>query len=330
MAAKGMEFPWRWTSGTISPNLDVIWGMSVQMAMLVRFSMSSIVEILVDIFIVIPIALLLVYGIFHPTIYYTKRIFGALTDLLRQKRLRQRAHQDRRPFYLLLHSFTETSLFDSTLATSVVEVEAGEVFYTSMVELIEEALGKAAKPVITVGSYFPKGKHAIRVNVEGNSWQHICRTLLPVCRGIILIPEITPSLMEEIGWLCKMDWWRKTIVVMPCFAEWNQKRWDLIIDQYHSRGMFLPPYQPNGVLYLPNPDLSPRESCIIYDREICDTSINKTYLIRRIQTLIDDLSAQISVSGLPLKDAILDIVRLERKITFQQVFRKQIDRSVLW
>ena len=30
MAAKGMEFPWRWTSGVISPNLDVIWGMSVQ------------------------------------------------------------------------------------------------------------------------------------------------------------------------------------------------------------------------------------------------------------------------------------------------------------
>jgi len=26
--ARGMEFPWRWTSGTISTNLDVIWGMS--------------------------------------------------------------------------------------------------------------------------------------------------------------------------------------------------------------------------------------------------------------------------------------------------------------
>ncbi len=28
MAAKGMQFSWRWTSGTISTNLDVIWGMS--------------------------------------------------------------------------------------------------------------------------------------------------------------------------------------------------------------------------------------------------------------------------------------------------------------
>ncbi len=26
MAAKGMKFPWRWTSGTISTNLDVIFG----------------------------------------------------------------------------------------------------------------------------------------------------------------------------------------------------------------------------------------------------------------------------------------------------------------
>jgi len=25
-----MEFPWRWTSGTISTNLDVIWEMSAE------------------------------------------------------------------------------------------------------------------------------------------------------------------------------------------------------------------------------------------------------------------------------------------------------------
>ncbi len=28
MAAEGMQFSWRWTSGTFSTNLDVIWGMS--------------------------------------------------------------------------------------------------------------------------------------------------------------------------------------------------------------------------------------------------------------------------------------------------------------
>ena len=27
---EGMEFPWRWINGTIFTNLDVIWGMSVQ------------------------------------------------------------------------------------------------------------------------------------------------------------------------------------------------------------------------------------------------------------------------------------------------------------
>ena len=30
MAAEGMDFPWRWTSGTIPLNLRVIWGMSVK------------------------------------------------------------------------------------------------------------------------------------------------------------------------------------------------------------------------------------------------------------------------------------------------------------
>ena len=32
MAAEGMQFPWRWESGTISTNLDGIWGMSVEKA----------------------------------------------------------------------------------------------------------------------------------------------------------------------------------------------------------------------------------------------------------------------------------------------------------
>jgi hypothetical protein len=30
MAAKGIQFPWRWGRGTISTKLDVIWEMSEQ------------------------------------------------------------------------------------------------------------------------------------------------------------------------------------------------------------------------------------------------------------------------------------------------------------
>ena len=36
MAAMGTECPWRWGRGTISANLDVIWGMSVK-----RFEMRG-------------------------------------------------------------------------------------------------------------------------------------------------------------------------------------------------------------------------------------------------------------------------------------------------
>ncbi len=32
MAAKVIQFPWRWDGGTISTNLDVIWGMSLKKA----------------------------------------------------------------------------------------------------------------------------------------------------------------------------------------------------------------------------------------------------------------------------------------------------------
>ena len=30
MAAERMHYPWRWNGGTLFPNLDVIWGMSIQ------------------------------------------------------------------------------------------------------------------------------------------------------------------------------------------------------------------------------------------------------------------------------------------------------------
>ena len=36
-----MPFPWRWTSGTISTNLDVIWGMSVSPADLIAFARAT-------------------------------------------------------------------------------------------------------------------------------------------------------------------------------------------------------------------------------------------------------------------------------------------------
>ena len=31
-AAKGIQFPWRWNGGTISTNMDVNWGMSIEIA----------------------------------------------------------------------------------------------------------------------------------------------------------------------------------------------------------------------------------------------------------------------------------------------------------
>ena len=38
MAAEGMQFPWRCDGGTISTNLNVIWGMSVEGSQTARYS----------------------------------------------------------------------------------------------------------------------------------------------------------------------------------------------------------------------------------------------------------------------------------------------------
>jgi len=41
MAVEGMPFSWRWTSGTISTNLDFIWGMSGNMTFCSRNSLPG-------------------------------------------------------------------------------------------------------------------------------------------------------------------------------------------------------------------------------------------------------------------------------------------------
>ncbi len=38
---EGMELPWRWISGTIFTNLDVIWGMSIKLEMPDLVSLSN-------------------------------------------------------------------------------------------------------------------------------------------------------------------------------------------------------------------------------------------------------------------------------------------------
>ncbi len=42
MATEGILFPWRWNGGTISTDLDVIWGMSAQV--FIRFEGEKISE----------------------------------------------------------------------------------------------------------------------------------------------------------------------------------------------------------------------------------------------------------------------------------------------
>ncbi len=45
MAAEGIQFRWRWGSGTISTNLDVIWGMSDKMKKIMKYTIHATVAV---------------------------------------------------------------------------------------------------------------------------------------------------------------------------------------------------------------------------------------------------------------------------------------------
>jgi hypothetical protein len=256
-----------------------------------------------------------------------ERLVSAAMYLVRQNRIRRSARSDPRRFYLILHSFTETTLIDSTLVKEGQDECFVRYYYTSMLEILEESIGPA-NPVVTVGSPFPSGKYAFRVEVNNNSWQHVCRFLLPRCKAIIFIPEVSPSLMTELKWIIESELWKKTIVVVPCFVQHYIDRWNRIRAEFEARELNLPPYEKQGMLYLANSDLSVRITHCLYDHgEEMDGSIDSIYLQRRIQYALDDITGRMGVYGVPLKDVVEEIASLEERLTYHRVLSRQIDRT---
>jgi hypothetical protein len=227
---------------------------------------------------------------------------------------------------LILHSFTETTLLDSTLESTVVAGEDGRTSYTSMLEVLEEAIGHV-NPIVTIGSPFPTGRYTLRVEVADSNWRSACAALLPKCKAIIILPEATTSLTAELDWIVESDLWMKTLVVVPCFARKHVDRWDVIRAALEVKGLQLPPYDNQGILYLANHDLSPRIAHRLYDLESGGgRNIDCDHLRRRIQSALDDITGRMGVYGVPLKDAIEDVIHLEAPLTLRRILARQIDR----
>lgn len=102
-------------------------------------------------------------------------------------------------------------------------------------------------------------------------WLQTVEYLMKRCRAVIFLPGVSPSITYEIQTLRRLDLFNRVIVLMPPASKsWidqqteNQKMqsaWGKVQKRLKSKlALNLPRYNPNGLLYLPNQDLSVMDS----------------------------------------------------------------------
>jgi hypothetical protein len=110
----------------------------------------------------------------------------------------------------------------------------------------------------------------IFVHIKQDNWWKNFAEAANYCRAIILLPAVSPGVLQEVQYIQKdLDLLTKTIIFMPSAfpklrhksfnrsiaVNWAQVRYTLSL-----QGFRLPAYTPQGMLFIPNNDLSVKYS----------------------------------------------------------------------
>lgn len=275
----------------------------------------------------VPVYLLIVamYGLMIGSCMWisqrVERLFITVGLFWRQGRLRRLAEDDPRRFVLLLHSYSRTEMIDSNFAYTNHHGDVSLTIYKSVIVLVGNSLGPMY-PVVTLGSTYAVGRHSIRVWARPSTWRDLAIRLVHDCRTVVVIPEMTDGLLDEINILTQTHLLRKTVVLMPPNCGRQSHRWNEIRTKFLELGLKLPEYDPNGCLYLPNEDFSVRRRVPLFDSETIDR--------RRFQRAFDDIAAELDVEGRPLNQVLHEIRPFDVALPFWAVYRQTVSQMTWW
>jgi hypothetical protein len=145
--------------------------------------------------------------------------------------------------------------------------------------------------------------NVIWVRSNEQTWRDLVIKLFDMCKAVIIVPEISNGLREELRNLLKSKALDKTIIVMPAASSLSDARvvrWQEIRTRLIDDGIHLPEYAVRGLLYRPNVDFSVK----------CSRSLGSNHIhdIRRaLQDLVSDLPP-----SRPLSAAFGTIMRAEQ------------------
>lgn len=159
-------------------------------------------------------------------------------------------------FSLYLRAF----IADRTLQhSSQRDYGADESGVSNLETTIARALESTA-PLVRVGGSRRLG--AGQIDVDKSEWQNAVTTLCAQAKTVILVPSHREGLLWEIDLLIANDLWCKTIFVMPPTRLGNRRRiyswWQMAQGVFRDKGIQLPDYRPNGMLFRLDRDWSIR------------------------------------------------------------------------
>jgi hypothetical protein len=108
----------------------------------------------------------------------------------------------------------------------------------------------------------PGTRNILFLQTEESSWRAVIGHLADISWPIFFIPETTKGLTSELLFLIRGQFLSKCLVLMaPAFERIPQpseieKRWREVQSEWQSVSVRLPDYDPAGMIYLPNKDLS--------------------------------------------------------------------------
>ena len=233
------------------------------------------------------------FGFMLVVAFLVATVGAFLAPVLHKRRRRAlclRTKQDPRPPILFLRSFTRWRLQAGWTAyrpdppisetgppwpRMTTTMEEGRLGIDRIEPLLEAFATIGPLVALTVG----KDKSLVSPKIlplrelSESEWRSVLRPLCHEMRAIVLLPEVSDSLVDEMNLVRYGRCRRRVIVFMPPaidnqrpangFKEaWDQMRSELAASE---RGGFrLPPYRPAGCLYIPDCDFAPASEPVLF------------------------------------------------------------------
>jgi hypothetical protein len=223
----------------------------------------------------------LVYFCAGLSFLYSNILFwDAATRLKTLYRNADSAPSDQASYFLFLRSFTELEGYQTTgvaVGTDGVNTQHVE----SDVWRIDDAVGRQRSRLVVLGGHLilSRSHQVIWLRCPDHEWEKNFRVLARHARGIILSPEVSRSLLDEVRFLRDHELLGKTIVLMPVTPptvsglvhydppDRKKERWDIVRTELQEDGLTLPAYEEQGKLLLLSGDCRVEGSVDLFDEE---------------------------------------------------------------